>query len=80
MEIDLKTGDDSRHEYSFDSYHDENVYRIDPYNTFEGPKPFKKEEFFEKLNHIVITDMEGVDIEHPEVFIGKNYIINGIYS
>ena len=74
--VGLQTGEDAGHAYAFDSYDDENVYLINPHNTFEGPKPMKKEEFFEKLNNVVITDLSTEDTKPPKVFLANGKTVS----
>ncbi len=64
-----ENGNPKFHAYAFDSYDDENFYLVDPHNTFAGPQPVKKEEFFNEVNGISVVDLSSEDKEAPEIYL-----------
>ena len=64
-----ENGNPKFHAYAFDSYDDENFYLVDPHNTFAGPQPVKKEEFFNVVNGISVVDLSSEDKEAPEIYL-----------
>ncbi len=72
-----ENGNPKYHAYAFDSYDDENFYLVDPHNTFAGPQPVKKEEFFNEINGISVVDLSSEDLDAPKIsMIGQGRMVS----